>query len=116
MFLNAVAFMLGKEVGVAQNPAPVPTSFELEQNYPNPFNPSTNIQFSLSATSNVKLSVYNMLGQEVATLTNQIYQAGTFSVTWDGRDNDGQTAESGVYIYKLESENQSLAKKMLLMK
>jgi hypothetical protein len=116
MFLNAVAFMLGKEVGVAQNPATVPVNFSLDQNYPNPFNPTTTLGFSLSGTSNVKLSVYNMLGQKVVTLADQVYQAGTFSVTWDGRDSDGQTVESGVYLYKLETENQSLAKKMLLMK
>ena len=116
MFVNAVNFMLGKEVGVADKPATVPVNFSLEQNYPNPFNPTTTIDFSLSGSSNVKLSVYNMLGQEVVTLADQVYQAGTFSVTWDGRDNDGQTVESGVYLYKLETENQSLAKKMLLMK
>ncbi len=116
MFLNAVAFMLGKEVGVAENPAAVPVNFSLEQNYPNPFNPTTTIDFSLSATSNVKLNVYNMLGQKVATLADQVYQAGTFSVTWDGRDSDGQTVESGVYLYKLKTENQNLTKKMLLMK
>ena len=57
-----------------------------------------------------------MLGQEVVTLANQTFQAGQYHVAWDGRDNSGALAESGVYFYKLESENQSLTKKMLLIK
>lgn len=116
MFLNAVAWMLGKEVGVDAKPSGVPTEYDLAQNFPNPFNPSTTIAFSLPAATTAKLSIYNMLGQEVATLANQVYQAGVHRATWDGRNNAGQAVESGVYLYKLETEDYSSAKKMLLMK
>ncbi|MBN1996782.1 T9SS type A sorting domain-containing protein [candidate division KSB1 bacterium] len=116
MFLNAVAFMLGKEVSVEKAPATAPADFALKQNFPNPFNPSTNIEFTISAATNVKLGVYNTLGQEVATLANQIFQSGTHTVTWDGRNSKSETVESGVYFYKLETENQTSTKKMLLVK
>jgi hypothetical protein len=116
MLLNAVAWMLGKEVGVAQDPGNVPSEFDLAQNFPNPFNPSTTIEFAIPAASSVKLSVYNMLGQQVVTLVDKVYQAGTYSATWNGLNSAGQAVESGVYLYKLETETFSSAKKMLLMK
>lgn len=116
MFLNAVAFMLGKEVAVAENPYNIPAEFNLAQNYPNPFNPSTTIEFALPHATNLRLNVYNMLGQKVVTLADKFYQAGQFSVTWDGRDESGQMVETGVYLYRLESANMTVSKKMLLMK
>ncbi len=116
MFLNAVAFMLGKEVAVAENPYDIPADFNLAQNYPNPFNPSTTIEFSLPSATNLRLNVYNMLGQKVVTLADKFYQAGQYSVSWDGRDASGHMVETGVYLYRIESANMTMSKKMLLMK
>ena len=88
-----------------------PLSFNLDQNYPNPFNPSTNIKFSVPESGNVKLSVYNLVGEEVAVLVNGFSQAGTFEVTFDASN-----LSTGVYLYKLQSANSVQTKKMMLLK
>ncbi len=85
--------------------------FALAQNYPNPFNPTTNINFSIAETGNVKLAVYNTLGQEVATLVNGIMAAGQHVATLNA-----QSLPSGAYFYKLQSGNSVMIKKMLLLK
>ena len=89
----------------------LPENFELAQNYPNPFNPSTKIRFSLLNASNVRLTVYNVLGQQVETLVNGFRNTGTYEVTWDASH-----LTSGVYIYRLEAGNIVISKKMLLLK
>ncbi len=78
-----------------------PTEFSLAQNYPNPFNPATTIQFSLPVNSDVKLVVYNMLGQEVATILDEQRSAGTHNVEWNSSNYNGVNLSSGVYFYKL---------------
>jgi len=88
-----------------------PLTFDLTQNYPNPFNPSTNIKFSVPEAGNVKLSVYNLVGEEVAVLVNGFSQAGTFEVTFDASN-----LSTGVYLYKLQSANSVQTKKMMLLK
>ncbi|MDP1678091.1 MAG: SGNH/GDSL hydrolase family protein [Bacteroidota bacterium] len=93
------------------NPLPLPTAFTLEQNYPNPFNPETTIQYSIPVASNVVLKVYNMLGQEVATLVNGSVAVGNYNVKFDGSH-----LSSGVYIYRLQSESYSIVKKMVIVK
>lgn len=85
--------------------------YELTQNYPNPFNPSTAIKFTIAEAGNVKLSVYNMLGQEVKTLINSFTEAGSHSVNFDA-----SAFTSGVYLYKIESSNFVAVKKMTLIK
>ncbi|MFH1197820.1 MAG: T9SS type A sorting domain-containing protein [bacterium] len=89
----------------------IPETFELSQNYPNPFNPATVINFAVPKAGNVTLKVYNSLGQEVATLVNGYKEAQSYKVTFDASN-----LASGVYIYKLESANLSISKKMLLLK
>lgn len=89
----------------------VPVSFELYQNYPNPFNPTTSIKFALPKESQVKLSVYTILGQEVATLVNSVMSAGYHTVNFDASN-----LPSGMYIYKIDAGSFSQIKKMLLMK
>jgi hypothetical protein len=88
-----------------------PTGFELNQNYPNPFNPTTVISFTLPKAGKVTLKVYNALGQEVATLVNGYKTAQKYNVTFDASRLAG-----GVYIYRLESNNFTQSKKMILMK
>jgi hypothetical protein len=82
------------------------------QNYPNPFNPSTNFRFTLPVASTVKLSVYNILGQEVATVLNSTaLSAGEHSFTFDASN-----LSSGVYFYRLTADKFTATKKMMLMK
>ncbi|NUQ83036.1 MAG: T9SS type A sorting domain-containing protein, partial [Bacteroidetes bacterium] len=88
-----------------------PETIMLTQNYPNPFNPSTSIRFYMPATGDVKLTVYDVLGHEVRTLTN-----GTLSDGWHTFTFDATGLTSGVYFYRLESENFQSIKKMTLMK
>jgi hypothetical protein len=88
-----------------------PYRFSLEQNYPNPFNPTTTIEFSLAKTSNVELTVYNILGQRVATLLNGVITAGSHSVKFDARN-----VATGVYFYRLVAGENTANKKMLLLK
>ncbi|HEY3294982.1 MAG TPA: T9SS type A sorting domain-containing protein [bacterium] len=87
------------------------TEFALKQNYPNPFNPTTSITFDLPASSHVMLKVYNMVGQEVATLANGALSSGRHSVSFDATN-----LPSGLYIYRMEAGSFSATKKMLLMK
>jgi len=88
-----------------------PQQFQLHQNYPNPFNPTTVISYSIPKAGYVSLKVYNMLGQEVATLVNSYKTAQTYSVEFDA-----SKFASGVYIYSIKFNNQSLTHKMVLMK
>lgn len=101
-------FEYSNEVEVDVN---VPATFSLEQNYPNPFNPSTNIKYSVPEAGNVKLSVYNLVGEEVAVLVNGYTDAGQFEVSFDASN-----LSSGVYLYKLQSANSVITKKMTLLK
>ncbi len=96
--------------GVAAGPD-VPMQFALNQNYPNPFNPSTKISFTLGKSAYTTLTVYNILGQRVATLLAGAMNAGSHEVTFDAR-----TLSSGVYFYRLESGAQVAVKKMMLVK
>lgn len=86
-------------------------TFNLDQNYPNPFNPSTNIKYSVPESGNVRLSVYNLVGEEVAVLVNGFSQAGFYEVTFDASN-----LSTGVYLYKLQSANSVQTKKMMLLK
>ncbi len=88
-----------------------PKSYKLSQNYPNPFNPTTSIRFDLPETANVTLSVYNVMGQKVATLINGKVNAGVHQVEWNAAD-----LPSGMYIYRLEAGATIISHKMMLLK
>ena len=94
----------------------LPNRFGLKQNYPNPFNPTTEIAFTLDQTADVNLSIYNMLGQKVRTLTNGSKNAGTHTLQWNGLDEMGQNVSTGIYLYRLTSGSKSITKKMAFMK
>ena len=89
----------------------IPQDYVLSQNYPNPFNPSTRIKFSIPEETNVKLLVYDILGREVSQLVNQVMKAGTYTFNWDASGNS-----SGIYFYKLQTDNFVKVNKMILMK
>ena len=96
--------------GHADQPG-LPTQFALHQNYPNPFNPSTEISFSLPEACAVRLEVYNVLGQRVASLVDGRMDAGAHTVTWDATE-----VSSGVYLYHLQAGEFSETRKMMLLK
>ena len=94
----------------------IPQTTKLYGNYPNPFNPETSISFGLAEKSNVKIEIYNILGQKVKTLINNKLDAGNHSVKWTGLDSSNHKVASGVYFYKLKTNNYSNTKKMLILK
>jgi len=89
---------------------------ELMQNRPNPFNPTTTIRFVLPAREDVSLAIYDANGRLVRTLVNEVRGYGSHEVTWDGRDDEGAPAGSGVYFYRLRAGKLAQSKKMVLSK
>ena len=84
-----------------------PLSYNLCQNYPNPFNPRTTIKFSLNQRTHVQIQIFDVLGRNIRILSDKYYNAGNYSIDWDGRDGQGNTVASGVYFYRLKLENYS---------
>ena len=94
----------------------LPDEFALFQNYPNPFNPSTQISFDIPKSEFITLRIFNLLGQDVKTLTSKIINPGTYTFEWDGKDLLSNDVASGVYFYELTGESFVARKKMLLIR
>ncbi len=94
----------------------LPKQFELGQNVPNPFNPNTVIKFAVPKPSEVRVEVFNVLGQKVRTLIDEFSPAGNRRVEWDGTDDNGNSVASGVYLYRMRAGDFDETKKMLLLK
>jgi len=94
----------------------VPGDFALKQNYPNPFNPQTKIEYTLPKETQVKIAIYNLLGQRVRTLVNERQTAGHKEILWDGKDEKGNDVASGTYFYQLKTGEFSQTKKMVLIR
>jgi hypothetical protein len=103
-------------VGIIPSEQLVPAEYALHPNYPNPFNPTTTIKYDLKQAGDVRLTIYNLLGQKVHTLVNARQEAGYQSAIWDGRNDVGSGVASGIYIYRLEAGNYISTRKMILMK
>ncbi len=103
--------LTGKKVLAVNNRQQLPQKFQLQQNYPNPFNPSTVINFTIPKAGNVSLKVYNVLGQEVATLVNGFKAPQSYTVEFNGAN-----LATGIYFFTLKYGDQSITKKMLLLK
>jgi len=101
---------------VAESEENVPKTFVLHQNYPNPFNPETTIQYQLPKTTQVKLVIYNLEGQQVATLVEKQQPAGLYSIQWDGKAASGKKVASGVYLYRLETTQFVQVRKLVLVR
>lgn len=121
--LNSLKYAAGRAWGrylgstdVNDDSPILPGQFALHQNYPNPFNPATTISFDLSRRSNITLSVYNILGQKVATLLNGFLDAGRHETLWNGCTDRGETVGSGLYFYVLKTETAVMTRKMMLLK
>jgi parallel beta-helix repeat protein len=122
--IGALENILGNPVtGIQNGLNQMPNQFHLYQNYPNPFNPQTRIKYELPHSGKVVLKVYNIVGEEICTLVDEVKPAGSFEVLWDGRDNTGYLVASGVYLYRIEAQDPSASsgqgfvqtKKMLLL-
>ncbi|MBN1212068.1 MAG: T9SS type A sorting domain-containing protein [candidate division Zixibacteria bacterium] len=94
----------------------LPHDFSLGLNYPNPFNPATTFEYSLPYACEVELNVYNIRGQKVRTLVNQTMSAGRYTAVWHGVNDDGRSVASGVYFYRIRTDDFVATKKMILMK
>ncbi|MDP3684462.1 MAG: T9SS type A sorting domain-containing protein, partial [Ignavibacteria bacterium] len=108
----------GNPVGVEEN-SYLPNEFQLYQNYPNPFNPSTTISWQMAVGSQVTLKIYDVLGNEVATMVNEEQQAGKHSVTFDATNHSQLTTDklaSGIYYYRLQAGQKSQTKGMIFLK
>lgn len=115
---NAKIWRLTADPATSIDPAEnfLPTNISLSQNYPNPFNPNTTFEYSLRQAAEVRLDILDISGRLLKTLVNDRRSAGNYSVSWDGRDRNNIAASSGVYLYRLRSGNETLTRKMILLK
>jgi len=101
---------------VLERDGATPEDFSVSDTYPNPFNPETSIRFELPWASAMKVTVYNDQGQSVRTLVNETLAAGTFDITWDGRDESGHSVATGMYLFLIEGPNLRTFKKVTYLK
>ena len=94
----------------------IPTEYALHENYPNPFNPTTTLRFDLPEVSDVKLTIFNMLGQKVKTFNMQSTSAGYHSLNWNATNDLGAPVGAGVYLYQLHAKDYIKTRKMVLLK
>ncbi|RMG66714.1 MAG: T9SS C-terminal target domain-containing protein, partial [Calditrichaeota bacterium] len=94
----------------------IPRKYDLQANYPNPFNPTTTIVYDIPEATDVQLVIFNALGQRVRLLVHARQQAGRYRVQWDGRDEQGRSVASGIYIYQLHTPDFSRVRRMVLLK
>jgi hypothetical protein len=106
----------GADTNGGEESGEIPESFSLSQNYPNPFNPTTRIQYGLPTPGHVKLTIHNVLGQEVARLVDGNQDAGFHKVQWDGKNDRGGAVASGVYFYRLQAGDFVKTSKMVFLK
>jgi flagellar hook assembly protein FlgD len=105
------------ETTVVVKDVSIPTSFALDDARPNPFNPSTTIAYEVPEQTHITLTVYNMLGQEVVTLMDQVQAAGRYEVVWNGTNTRGAGVASGIYLYRIVSGSGYVdTKRMTLLK
>jgi len=116
VFYNKWDFDNNIPTGVKRVPFTGPSGYFLSRNFPNPFNPVTQISYSLPRGEFVRFTVYNVRGEEVLTVVDKKQQAGTYVVTWNGRNDSGEQVSSGIYFYRIETESFSQTRKMTLLK
>ncbi len=118
-YVRSFRLIVGKKEFVEKNTNGipiVPLAYSLDQNFPNPFNPSTKIRYSLSHSSHVELDIVNVLGQKVKTLFSGEQWIGSYTVEWDGTNDRNAKISSGIYFYRIRTEEFIATKKMVLLK
>ncbi len=113
---NYVVLKSATTIGIKEITKNIPDKYKLEQNYPNPFNSSTNIKFHIPEKTFVKLKILDLLGREVALVVNENLQAGEYEINWNVYSSPRTELSSGVYFYRLETDNFSDVKRMILVK
>lgn len=108
--------LVSTAAGISDNDPIKPNKFKLNNNFPNPFNPVTTIQYDLPEDSRVQLTIYDLLGREVRQLVNEYQNAGYRTIIWDGKNNQGKYAGTGVYLYRIQAGEYHRVKKMVLLK
>jgi hypothetical protein len=108
--------LTGTSLPVDENNIQLTYSYLLQQNFPNPFNPTTTINYNILESGNVRLTIFNLLGQQVKTLVESFQSAGEYSIIWNAMDDKNNPVGSGMYFYSLESNNKSFQKKMVLIR
>ena len=116
LMLDNIGWAIGPMTGIDNESVEIPVKFSLDQNYPNPFNPETNISFDLPSGSFARLDIFDIVGRKVTTLIDSDLQAGSYSIKWDGRDNNGNKSSSGIYFYRLATDHGVRQAKMTLLK
>ncbi|MCF8260644.1 MAG: T9SS type A sorting domain-containing protein [Melioribacteraceae bacterium] len=128
-FGEQIDFTSNKIVGTVSNPyifsdvilglweeGFIPEVYSLSNNYPNPFNPETTVEFGLPEQANVRLTIYNILGEKIIELLNEEMNPGYYRLTWDGRDRFDSGVPSGIYFYRISTKNFTDVKKCVMMK
>jgi hypothetical protein len=120
---NVWYFIMDTETGISDHPSTgelLPTSFSMSQNYPNPFNPSTTISFDIpgnvGSKNHLNLSIYDIRGRLVRTLLSSALEPGHYKVTWNGKDENGESVSSGIYLYILKAGEKTYIRKMTILK
>ncbi|MCK4461197.1 MAG: T9SS type A sorting domain-containing protein, partial [candidate division Zixibacteria bacterium] len=103
-------------LGADDDDPTTPYRWSLSHNYPNPFNPSTTILYSLATRSHVTITIYNVLGQEVNVIVDDVKSAGEYDASWDGADFGGRGVASGIYFYRLAADDHTETAKMVLLR
>ncbi len=116
LLLKSENIMIEYVNAIDDAPVKIARTFRLDQNYPNPFNPSTTIRFSLIRRGPVNLSIFDVLGREVVKLTDKVTNAGSHEIIWDGKNRHGNQVPTGIYFYRLKTNEGVLSKKMLMVK
>lgn len=94
----------------------IPLQFHLSQNFPNPFNPTTNIRYEIKKENYVTINIYDMIGRTIKTLITEFQPSGNYTITWDGKNENGELVATGTYLYQLKIGEQAETKKMILIK
>lgn len=111
---NLGNYQIGVPTSIETNKNNLPSDFELAQNYPNPFSSSTAIPYNVNKQSDVKVTIYDILGRKVRQFSVGLQTAGVHKILWDGRNSLGQRVANGIYLYKLQAGGKSQVKKMIL--
>jgi len=114
-FLTVISSLTGSTTSVGKEDFH-PSEFALQQNYPNPFNPVTNISFTLASAGKTVVNIYDVRGRNIRTLVDGILAGGNHEISWNGKNNNGITVKSGMYLLSLKSGNQRKFVKMTLVK
>jgi len=112
----SISVQVDPAVDVDPTPELLPNRFGLQQNYPNPFNSSTTIAYSCAREGLVTITVYNILGQEVATLFSGRMSPGVYSISWNSKDRQGNLLSSGVYFYRMIADSYIQTRKLVILR